>query len=289
MALKFVEKAPFVPVESGYEIEKILYRGKSRFQEIVVVESPDFGRMLLLDGVVQITEADEFFYHEMLTHPVLHAHPDPKKVIVIGGGDGGVVREVLKHKGVQKVYFIEIDKKVIEVSRKFFPTVACGIDDPRVEVRPMDGAEFVKQAPRGEIDAIIVDSTDIIGFARSLYTKDFFASVRNCLRENGFFVTHSESLIYHRDTVRKVQEILKNSFPVVDLYTATIATYPGNWWTFAIGSVMLDPREARRKFEIETRYYDDEIHAKSFVTPKFYRKLMEDRLDWGLRLKVENG
>ena len=283
MALKFVEKAPFVPVESGYEIEKILYRGKSRFQEIVVVESPDFGRMLLLDGVVQITEADEFFYHEMLTHPVLHAHPDPKKVIVIGGGDGGVVREVLKHKGVQKVYFIEIDKKVIEVSRKFFPTVACGIDDPRVEVRPMDGAEFVKQAPRGEIDAIIVDSTDIIGFARSLYTKEFFAALKRCLSPDGMFVTHSESLAYHRDTVVKVQQTLKRAFPVVDLYTGIVPTYPGFWWTYAIGSMSLDPRQMRRPFKIQTKYYDDEIHAQCFATRKLYGKLMENKLGWGIK------
>ena len=283
--IKFIESAPFCPVEYCYQVERILYKGKSRFQEITVIESPDFGRMLLLDGVVQITEADEFFYHEMLTHPVMYAHPNPRNVIVIGGGDGGVVREVLKHASVQKVYFIEIDEKVIEVSREFFPSVAAGIDDPRVEIRPMDGAEFVRTAPRGEIDAIIVDSTDIIGFARSLYTKNFFDSVKNCLSGNGFFVTHSESLIYHGQTVRKVQQILKDAFPLVDLYTATIATYPGNLWAFAVGSVSLDPREVRRKFDIETRYYDDEIHPRSFVTPKFYRKLMEDRLDWGLPAK----
>lgn len=281
--IKFFEIAPFVPVVYSYDVEDILYKGKSKFQEIKVIESPDFGRMLILDGVVQITEADEFFYHEMLTHVVLHAHPAPKKVIVIGGGDGGVVREALKHKGIEKVYFVEIDEEVINVSRKFFPSVASHVDDPRVEIRVMDGAEFVKKAPKGEIDAIIVDSTDIIGFARTLYTKEFFASVRNCLRDNGMFVTHSESLIYHRDTVVKVQQILKDAFPVVDLYTAPIATYPGNWWSFAVGSVSLDPRQARRPFEIETKYYDDEIHQSSFFTRKMYKKLLEDKLNWGLK------
>ncbi|MDA8387220.1 MAG: polyamine aminopropyltransferase [Nitrospiraceae bacterium] len=284
--IKFFESAPFSPVGYCYEIENILYKGKSRFQEIAVLESPDFGRMLLLDGTVQMTEADEFFYHEMLTHPVMHANPAPRKVIVIGGGDGGVVREVLKHESVQKVYLVEIDEKVIEISRKFFPSVSSGLDDPRVEIRPMDGAEFVRKTPRGDIDVIIVDSTDIIGFARSLYTKNFFSAVKDCLSGDGFFVTHSESLIYHKETVRKVQQILKESFPSVDLYTATIATYPGNLWAFAVGSVSLDPREARRKFEIQTRYYDDEIHAQSFVTPKFYRKLMDDKLDWGLPARI---
>ncbi len=287
--IKFFENAPFVPVQCGYAVEKILHKEKSRFQEIMVIENSDFGRMLLLDGVVQMTEADEFFYHEMITHVVMHAHPEPKQVIVIGGGDGGVVREVLKHKSIEKVYFIEIDEKVIEVSRKFFPAISCGNDDPRVEIRPMDGAEFVKKAPKGGIDAIIVDSTDIIGFARSLYTKDFFSSVKKCLGENGFFVTHSESLLFHRDTVVKVQEILKNAFPVVDLYSTPLATYPGYWWTFAVGSLSLDPRQARRPFEIQTKYYDDEIHANSFLTRKFYDRLMADRLGWGIKARIEKG
>ena len=283
--IKFFESAPFSPIQYCYEVEGILHREKSRFQEIAVLESPDFGRMLLLDGVVQMTEADEFFYHEMLTHPVMHAHPEPKNIVVIGGGDGGVVREVLKHGSVQKVYFIEIDEKVIEVSRKFFPSVSAGISDPRVDIRPMDGAEFINKAPKGKIDIIIVDSTDIIGFARSLFTKTFFQAVKNCLSPEGFFVTHSESLIYHQQTVRHVQRILKDSFPLADLYTATIATYPGNLWAFAVGSLSLDPRQIRREFGIRTRYYDDEIHARSFVTPKLYRKLMEDRLDWNLPAK----
>jgi len=281
--IKFTEKAPFVPVELSYDVEKILYKGKSRFQEITVVENEDFGRMLLLDNVVQITQADEFFYHEMLTHVVMHAHPDPKNVIVIGGGDGGIVREVLKHKSVEKVYFVEIDEEVINVSRKFFPEVASGVNDPRVEIKVMDGAEFVKKAPKGMIDAIIVDSTDIIGFARTLYTKEFFNSVRNCLSRTGMFVTHSESMIYHRDTVIKIQEILRNAFPIVDLYTNCIATYPGFWWTYNVGSVSLDPREVRQEFTIKTKYYDDEMHRQSFVTPKFYKKLLEGKLDWGLK------
>lgn len=281
--IKFTEKAPFVPVELNYEVNKLLYKGKSKFQEIAVIENPDFGKILLLDNVVQLTQADEFFYHEMLTHVVLHAHPNPKRVIVIGGGDGGVVREALKHKSVEKVYFVEIDKEVINVSRQFFPEVASGVDDPRVEIKIMDGAEFVKKARKKSIDAIIVDSTDVIGFARTLYTKEFFKSVRNCLTDKGLFVTHSESLIYHRETVVKVQEILKRAFPIVDLYTNTIATYPGFWWTYAVGSVALDPRAPRQKFTIKTKLYDDEIHRQAFVTPRFYKKLMQDKLDWGLK------
>ncbi|MDA8168709.1 MAG: polyamine aminopropyltransferase [Nitrospiraceae bacterium] len=281
--LKFLEKAPFVPVECGYEVGTVLHRSRSRFQEIMVIENPDFGRMLILDGVVQVTESDEFFYHEMMTHVALHAHPDPKNVIVIGGGDGGIVREVLKHKSVKKVHFVEIDKDVIEVSKKFFPQIASGCADRRVEISAMDGAEFVKKAPKGRIDAIIVDSTDIIGFARSLYTKEFFAALKRCLSPDGMFVTHSESLAYHRDTVVKVQQTLKRAFPVVDLYTGIVPTYPGFWWTYAIGSMSLDPRQMRRPFKIQTKYYDDEIHAQCFATRKLYGKLMENKLGWGIK------
>ncbi|MFA5846848.1 MAG: polyamine aminopropyltransferase [Thermodesulfovibrionales bacterium] len=277
--IKFHEKDPYAPIQYSYEVEDILYRGKSKFQEIMVIQNPHFGKMLILDGVVQITERDEFFYHEMLTHVVLHAHPAPKKVIVIGGGDGGAVREILKHKTVEKVYFIEIDEDVINVSRKFFPTVACDVDDPRVEIKCMDGAEFVR-GRSSDIDAVIVDSTDIVGFATSLFTKEFFTSIKNCLTESGFYVTLSESLHFHKDIVIEVQETMKGVFPLVDLYAAPIATYAGNWWTFSVGSKGLSPREMRQKFDIKTKYYSDEIHLQAFLPKGMYEKLMQKKLEW---------
>jgi len=278
--IKFFEKAPYAPVEYSYDVEEILYRGKSKFQEIKVIRNPHFGKMLILDDVVQLTERDEFFYHEMLTHVVMYAHPCPKKVIVIGGGDGGVVREVLKHKTVEKVYFVEIDEEVINVSRRFFPSVSSGVDDLRVEIKIMDGAEFVIKRKPSEIDAVIIDSTDIIGFARSLFTRDFFTSVKNCLTDEGMFVTHTESLHFHKDMVIEIQEILKSVFPVVDLYTAPIATYPGNWWAFAVASKSLSPRETRHKLEIKTKYYDEEIHQQAFMPNGLYVKLMQRKLEW---------
>ncbi|HYA11749.1 MAG TPA: polyamine aminopropyltransferase [Thermodesulfovibrionales bacterium] len=278
--IKFFEKAPYAPVEYLYDVEEVLYKGKSKFQEIRVIRNPYFGKMLILDDVVQLTERDEFFYHEMLTHVVMHAHPCPKKVIVIGGGDGGVVREVLKHKTVEKVYFVEIDEEVINVSRRFFPNVASGVDDSRVEIKIMDGAEFVIKRKSSDIDAVIIDSTDIIGFARSLFTPDFFTSVKNCLTDEGMFVTHTESLHFHKDMVIEIQEMLKTIFPVIDLYTASIATYPGNWWAFAVASKSLSPREARHKLEITTKYYDEEIHEQAFMPKGLYEKLMQRKLEW---------
>jgi len=278
--IKFTERAPYAPVEYLYDVEEILFKGKSKFQEIMVIKNPHYGKMLILDDVVQITERDEFFYHEMLTHVAMHANPSPRKVIVIGGGDGGVVREVLKHRSVEKVFFVEIDEEVINVSKRFFPAVSSGIDDPRVEIKIMDGAEFVARGKKSDIDAVIIDSTDIIGFARSLFTQEFFDSVKACLTDGGMFVTHTESLHFHKDMVIEIQEALKKVFPVVDLYTTSIATYPGNWWAFAIASRGLSPREVRHPFDIKTKYYSDEIHLQSFVPKGFYEKLMRREMEW---------
>lgn len=278
--IKFTERAPYAPVEYLYDVEEIIFKGKSKFQEIMVIRNPYYGKMLILDDVVQITERDEFFYHEMLAHVALHANPSPKKVIVIGGGDGGVVREVLKHQSVEKVYFVEIDEEVINVSKKFFPTVSSGIDDRRVEIRVMDGAEFVAKRNSPEFDAVIIDSTDIIGFARSLFTEGFFSAVKRCLNENGMFVTHTESLHFHKDMVIEIQEALRQVFPVVDLYTTPIATYPGNWWAFAIATNGLSPREVRQRFVVAAKYYSDEIHTQSFMPKGLYERLMRRELEW---------
>ncbi|MEF9425992.1 MAG: polyamine aminopropyltransferase [Candidatus Mariimomonas ferrooxydans] len=277
--IKFFEKDPYALIEYAYEIDNVLYNNKSKYQDIKILENSYFGKMLILDGVVQLTERDEFFYHEMLTHVVMHAHPNPRKVAVIGGGDVGTVRAVLKHKSVEKVYFIEIDEEVIKVSKKFLPTLSCDIDNPRVDIRHIDGAKFLKTYD-GEIDVVIVDSTDIIGFATSLFTKEFFAAVKKKLTENGFYVTLSESLHFHKDIVIEVQESIKSVFPVVDLYTVPIATYPGNWWTFSVASKGLSPREMRSKFKIKTKYYSEEIHQNAFLPRGLYEKLMQKKLEW---------
>jgi spermidine synthase len=277
--LKFFERDPYAPIQYVYDVEKVLYKSRSEFQEILVVENPYFGRMLILDGVVQITERDEFFYHEMLVHVVMQAHPHPARVVVIGGGDGGAVREVLKHDTVEKVFFIEIDREVIDVSKRFFPGVAAGIDDSRVEIKCMDGAEFVK-GRSGDIDVVIVDSTDIIGFAKSLFSVEFFKSVKECLGDEGMFVTLSESLHFHREMVVEVQEALRLIFPAVDLYAAPLATYAGNWWTFSCASKSLSVRDIRREVRVKTKYYSGEIHVQSFLPPTLYARLMEGTLDW---------
>ena len=277
--IKFFEKDPYAPIQYVYDVEKILYKGKSKFQEIMVFENPYFGRVLVLDGVVQLTERDEFIYHEMLTHVLMHAHPEAKKVAVIGGGDGGAVREVLKHETVEKLYFIEIDEEVINISKKFFPSVSSSIEDPRVEIRCMDGAEFIKEMTNS-LDVIIVDSTDIIGFAKSLFTVEFFKSVREALNETGMFVTLSESLIFHKELVYEVQSAMKLIFPIVELYTASIATYAGNWWSFSVGSKSFNPKQIRKPVKIETKLYTADLHKSCFLPEDLYKKLLNKELLW---------
>jgi len=276
--IKFIENEPFSPVQYMYEVEKILFKGKSAYQEIVVFESPDFGRILVLDNIVQLTEKDEFFYHEMLTHVAMHVHPNPKRVVVIGGGDGGTVREVLKHDTVEKVYLAELDKKVIEVAKEYLPFVACAFDDPRLEIHITDGSEFIKEAK--DIDIVIVDSTDAIGMARSLYAEEFFRHVKKALKDDGLFATHSESLCFHKDVTIEIQEILKKVFPIVDLYSIPIATYPGNWWSFSIASMKYDPRKPQRPPVKGLRLYDTEVHAWSFLPKSLYERIMNKTLHW---------
>lgn len=269
----FMERDPYAPIRHCYGISKILYEGKSKYQEIQVVESHYFGKMLILDGVVQFTEKNEFFYHEMLTHPVMFAHKNPQNVLIIGGGDGGILREVLKHKTVKKAVLVDIDKDVVEVSKKFFPTVACSMDDPRAIILNEDGFKYI-QDYKNEFDVIIVDSTDPVGFAHVLTTEEFFKYVFEALKEDGIYVGQSESLHYHLDIVVRFQKALKKSFPIVDLYTTVIPVYAGYWWSFSVGSKAYNPREISREVDIETKFYSDEIHKNAFLPPNFYQKIL---------------
>ncbi len=268
----FREKDPFAPINYSYEIEGILHKRKSKYNNIMILKSPHFGRMLVLDGVVQLTELDEHFYHEMLVHVPLHIHPSPKHIAIIGGGDGGTLREVLKHKGVKKVVLVEIDEAVIEVSKSFLPMLSSGFGDSRVEIMTMDGADFIKNT-REELDVIFVDSTDPVGFAKSLFTDEFFSDVFSALKPDGIFAAQTESLHFHHDFVRNVQRKLGQKFKHVDLYTTSIATYAGNWWTFSIASKEYNPRKKPRKCKVLTKYYAEDVHVNAFLPQSLKEKL----------------
>ncbi len=276
---RFFEKDPFSPIQYVYPLSQRLLSVKGRFQKIEVLESPYFGKMLALDGVVQFTERDEFFYHEMLAHVALHAHPSPSKVLIIGGGDGGALKEVLKHSVVREATLVEIDSEVTEVSRSFFPDFAWAFEDPRTRVVMTDGSSFLTQHG-GSYDVIIVDSTDPTGFAQSLFTDSFFASVASALAGKGIFVAQTESLHFHLAFIREVQTRLAARFRWVDLFTQSLATYAGNWWSFSIASDAYDPRQLRRTVEVPTRYYCEEVHRHCFLPVGLRQKLMSGDLAW---------
>jgi len=273
MDVFFIERDPYAPIRHCYPVSKILYEGKSEYQEIMIIESPHFGRVLVLDGVAQCDERFEFIYHEFISHVPLFAHPKPEDVLIIGGGDGGALREVLKHREVKRAVLVDIDRQVIEVSKKFFPTMAVAFEDPRVIVLNEDGYKYVQDYEQ-EFDVIIVDSTDPVGFAHVLTTEEFFKYVFRALKEDGIYVGQTESIHYHADIVRRVQKSLRKVFPIVDLYTAVIPGYAGYWWTFSIASKKHPVREPSRDVNIQTKLYSADMHRHAFLPESFYQKIL---------------
>jgi spermidine synthase len=249
---------------------------KTNYQELAIIDTVEYGRMLVLDGMVQTTVKDEFVYHEMITHIPLFTHPNPKTVAVIGGGDGGTVREALKHPSVEKVYLVEIDERVVENSKRYLPEISCGLSDPRCEVLFQDGIEFIAQH-ENSFDVVLVDSTEPIGPATGLFSKDFYSSIYRALKEDGLFVAQTESPFFNAELIRSVYASIKQIFPVTRLYLASIPTYPSGLWSFTLGSKRYDPLEVEEEkiLEIDTKYYSPEIHKSVFKLPRFVKNLLE--------------
>ena len=212
----------------------------------------------------------------MVAHVPLFTHPNPKHVLVVGGGDGGVIREVLKHKQVEKATLVEIDGKVIEYSKQYLPEIAGDLDDPRVEVKVADGFMHIAESERA-YDVIMVDSTEPVGPAVNLFSKGFYAGIAKALKDDGIFVAQTDNPWFKADLIRQVYQDVKEIFPVTKLYTANIPTYPSGLWTFTIGSKIHDPEKVKleRFTDIATKYYTKELHFASFVLPKFVKDLTE--------------
>nr|WP_320114855.1 polyamine aminopropyltransferase [uncultured Desulfuromonas sp.] len=260
------------------KVTETLFSGKSEFQQLDIVQTLEYGKMMLLDGLVMVTERDEFVYHDMIAHPALFTHPDPKKVLVIGGGDGGSIREIMKHPGVEQAILCEIDGLVIEKSIELLPSMACDIDgsNPRVKLHVDDGLAYIRDH-QNEFDVILVDSTDPIGPAVGLFEEDFYRLVHGALKEDGIMVAQSESPFYHADIQKAMYGNLRNVFPIVEMYQAFIPTYPSGLWSFAFASKKYHPvndfdqqRAANRGFH--TRYYNEQLHLGAFMLPTFARE-----------------
>lgn len=265
--------------ELGYKVSDVLHHSVSEFQEIDVVETVALGRMLLLDGMVMTSERDEFIYHEMISHIPMLAHPNPKTVLVIGGGDGGTIREVLKHPSVERAVLCEIDGDVIEVSKKYLPSIAGQLDDPRVEIEVRDGAAYIA-SHKNTFDVILVDSTDPIGPGEKLFTKEFYQNVLEALTENGIMANQSESPVAVPDECLRINKLLRSVFPYVQPYTACIPSYPGGQWTWSFCSKGLKPFDRINDATVATlekscRYFNRDIHKSVFVLPNYVKAVFQ--------------
>jgi spermidine synthase len=253
-----------------------LFDQQSQYQHVEVLETLEFGRMLLLDGCVMVTDRDEYVYHEMITHPALLAHPKPDTVLIIGGGDGGTVREALRHKAVRSVHLVEIDPMVIDASRQFFPALTKDLDNPRVQVLVKDGFDHLDDHP-GAYDVILVDSMDPVGEAAKLFTSPFFEKVKRAMKPGGIAVFQSESPFYHAEILRQLMESLRKTFRYVAPYLANIPTYPSGMWSFTFTSDAIDPRTCALRSEPALadglRYFHPDLFRAAFVTPNYLRKI----------------
>jgi len=264
------------------KVEKQLYSGKSDFQRIDVFETNEFGKFFTLDGLVMITEKDEFIYHDMIVHVPMATNPGIKKVLVIGAGDGGTVRELVRYKSIEKIDMVEIDKLVVDVCREYFPNSTSGLDDERVTLYFEDGLKFVSEI-RNEYDLIIVDSTDPIGPGEGLFTSVFYENCYKALTKEGILVNQHESPFYedYQKAMQRAHKRIHEFFPISKVYQVHIPTYASGHWLFGFASKSIDPvmdlnEDNWNALGLETGYYNTEIHKAAFALPNYVKKLLVD-------------
>ncbi|KXS20845.1 spermine/spermidine synthase [Gonapodya prolifera JEL478] len=261
------------------QVKEVLHHEKSLFQDVLVFKSTNHGTVLVLDGVIQATENDEFAYQEMIAHLPLMSHPNPKNVLVVGGGDGGVLREVVRHPSVESVTLCEIDEAVCRVSKLYLPEMAAGFEHPKVTVHIGDGFEFLKDK-KELYDVIITDSSDPVGPAEVLFQDTFYKLIFEALKPDGVFCNQGECQWLHLPLIRQVLDASRLLYPTVEYAWASVPTYPSGQIGFLISSK--NKRELRkplRKFDEETqkalRYYTAEVHEAAFVLPAFAKRVVE--------------
>lgn len=261
----------------AFRIKQILHEEKTNYQQLAVVDTYTYGRMLFLDNCVMTSVKDEFVYHEMISLVALNTHPSPENVLIIGGGDGGTVREVIKFPRVKKATLVEIDPRVIEASRQYFPEISVAIKEESEDVKVIidDGIKYV-QENKNKFDIILIDSTDPVGPAEGLFSKEFYQNVFEALKPDGIMVAQTESPFVNADIIKKVYGDLNQVFPLVRLYLANVPTYPSGLWSFTLASKMHDPLKVNAADikDTRTRYYNPQIHFSSFVLPNFVTEII---------------
>lgn len=274
--LWFTEYSDRRTVSLGLRFKSILHQEKSEFQMLEIFETLEFGRMMALDGLVMLTEQDEFVYHEMISHIPMAVHGNPRRVLVIGGGDGGTVTELVKYPGIEQITLCEIDGAVVESAKTYFPEVAAGLADPRVKVLIADGIDFVKSTPSGSFDLVLIDSSDPVGPGVGLFNRDFYQQVARILAKGGVMCAQTESPWLDATMLRRIQENLRANFAAVSPYIAPIPTYPRGLWSWTVASQdRIDPSALKfsAKFaESSLQYLTPALLQTSFALPQFFVK-----------------
>lgn len=267
-------------VRFSIKVDKCLHTDQSEFQRIDVFHSMEFGNFFTLDGLMMVTEKDEFIYHDMIVHVPMATNRKIKNVLVIGAGDGGTVRELTRYNTIEKIDMVEIDKMVVDVCRKFFPQTACKLDDPRVKLYFEDGLKFVR-SKENSYDLIIVDSTDPFGPGEGLFTKEFYGNCYKALKEDGILVNQHESPYYqeYAKSMQRAHKRIRELFPVCRVYQAHIPSYPSGHWLFGFASKTYDPlididQQAWNSLGLTTKYYNTEIHKGCFALPNYVLELL---------------
>jgi spermidine synthase len=268
-------------VRFSIKIDKQLASMNSEFQRIDILDSIEFGKILVLDGYIMLTEKDEFIYHEMITHVPMAVNSNIKNILVIGAGDGGTIRELIRYKSVEHVDMVEIDKMVVDVCKEFIPQTSSKLDDERVSLYYEDGLKFVRNK-ESEYDLIIVDSTDPFGPGEDLFTKEFYGNCYKALKDDGILVNQHESPYYKNDAIamNRAHKKIKSVFPIAQVYQVHIPTYPSGHWLFGFASKKYDPITDLKDDEwnsqgIETKYYNTDLHKGSFAIPNYVKELLQ--------------
>ena len=269
-------------VRVGFAVNETLYKTQSEFQSIEVVDTVAYGRLLLLDGMVMITDRDEFVYHEMISHVPVCLHKDPRSAIVIGGGDGGTVRELLKHKSIERIVLCEIDGTVVETCRRFFPEVASGLDDPRVTVQIGDGVEFIKTV-RNEADIVLVDSTDPVRHGEGLFSPTFYRDVATALAPDGIMVAQSESPWLPGEFIGRIFRNIGSAFTNIYPYVGSVPTYPRGFWSWTLASaksIDTSAFDAGRFQDVAPtlKYLTAAGIPAAFAVPKFFSEKIAEQM-----------
>ena len=269
-------------VKFSIKVDRQLYSGHSEFQRIDIFDSKDFGRFLTLDGYMMLTEKDEFIYHEMIVHVPMAVHPTAKNILVIGAGDGGVIRELMQYNTIEHIDVVEIDELVVEVCKKSLPKTSCCMGDPKVNIHYQDGLKYIRRC-ENRYDLIIVDSTDPFGPGEGLFTKEFYGNCFKALKEDGIMVNQHESPFYSEDAqaMQRAHKRIVESFPISKVYQAHIPTYPSGHWLFGFASKKYHPTHDLNQAKwntlgIRTKYYNTQLHIGAFALPNYVEELLRD-------------